>query len=83
VAKGIGCATCHGRVDEMPLMWKEATLWMEWCLSCHRDPARYVRPRDKVFDMTWQRPEDYDAQAAALVRDYGIETAQNCSDCHR
>src|SRR6267378_6676280 len=54
VAKGVGCVTCHGRVDRMPLTTQVASLYMEWCLECHRYPERFVRPRDKVFDMEWQ-----------------------------
>ena len=51
VQKGVGCATCHGRVDQMPLTWKAEPLTMEWCLSCHREPEQHLRPRDEVFDM--------------------------------
>ena len=51
VNKGIGCVTCHGQVDQMPLMWQEQTLQMKWCLQCHYNPEKYLRPRDKVFDM--------------------------------
>ena len=51
VAKGIGCIECHGKVDEMPLMWQEATLHMEWCLDCHRQPEKRVRPREFVYEM--------------------------------
>jgi hypothetical protein len=58
--KGIGCASCHGRVDQMPLMTQVASLQMEWCLDCHRDPARFVRPRDKVFDVAWEPPSEPD-----------------------
>ena len=56
VHKGVGCVTCHGRVDQMPLMWRENTLYMEWCLECHRNPERFVRPREQVFNMDWQPP---------------------------
>ena len=56
VRQGVGCATCHGRVDRMPLMYQEAPLTMAWCLDCHRNPAKYVRPRDQVFNMAWERP---------------------------
>ena len=49
VNKGVGCTTCHGQVDRMPLMWQEQSLQMEWCLDCHRNPERYVRPREAVF----------------------------------
>ena len=55
VNKGVGCTTCHGQVDRMPLMWQEASLQMEWCLDCHRNPERYVRPRDAVFRVDYQR----------------------------
>ena len=58
VHKGVGCTTCHGRVDQMPLMWRENTLYMEWCLECHRNPEQFVRPREQVFNMDWQPPAD-------------------------
>jgi hypothetical protein len=58
VAKGVGCVTCHGRVDHMPLVWQENTLLMEWCLDCHRDPAQNVRPREQVFNMTWDASQE-------------------------
>ena len=57
VNKGIGCSECHGRVDQMPLMYQENTLYMEWCLDCHRNPEMRVRPKDKVFDMAYTAPE--------------------------
>lgn len=83
VSKGIGCATCHGRVDRMNLMWQESSLQMEWCLGCHRDPVPYVRPRSRVFDMRWSPPSDQATQGAELVRAYGIHGRQDCSTCHR
>src|SRR3982750_2595804 len=58
VSKGIGCSTCHGRVDQMPLMYKVNTLYMQWCLECHRNPAQFVRPRDEVFNMAYQYPNN-------------------------
>src|SRR3982074_1891755 len=51
INKGVGCSTCHGRIDTMPLTWRENTLYMDWCLECHRAPERYVRPRQYVFSM--------------------------------
>jgi hypothetical protein len=83
VQKGIGCQSCHGRVDEMPLMWQNASLHMEWCLSCHRNPENNVRPRAEVFNMQWQGTEP--GQARELVKKYGIAPADqmtNCSVCH-
>ena len=56
VNKGVGCTTCHGQVDRMPLMWQEQSLQMEWCLDCHRNPERYVRPREAVFRVDYAPP---------------------------
>lgn len=83
IHKGVGCVTCHGRVDQMPLMWRENTLYMEWCLECHRNPERYVRPREHVFSMDWQPPSDQIALGEKLVREYKIENPTSCSVCHR
>ena len=83
VHKGVGCTTCHGRVDQMPLMWRENTLYMEWCLECHRNPERFVRPREQVFNMDWQPPPDQIALGQKLVQQYKIETLTSCSVCHR
>jgi hypothetical protein len=56
VNKGIGCASCHGRVDEMPLMYEENSLQMEWCLNCHRNPAKNLRPTSEIYNMAWEGP---------------------------
>jgi len=53
VNKGIGCASCHGRVDEMPLMYMQNSLQMEWCLNCHRNPAVNLRPTSEIYNMAW------------------------------
>ena len=83
VHKGVGCVTCHGRVDQMPLMWRENTLYMEWCLECHRNPERFVRPREQVFNMDWQPPSNQIALGQKLVEQYKIESLTSCSVCHR
>jgi len=85
VNKGVGCDTCHGRVDQMPLMWREASLQMEWCLECHREPERYLRPRDQVFNAEWKPPEgDRLAFGQKLVTDYHVQrNLDDCSICHR
>jgi len=54
VNKGIGCASCHGRVDEMPLMYQQNTLQMEWCLNCHRNPVENIRPTAEIYNMAWE-----------------------------
>ncbi len=56
VNKGIGCASCHGRVDEMPIMYMENSLQMEWCLNCHRNPAKNLRPTSEIYNMAWSGP---------------------------
>jgi hypothetical protein len=81
--KGVGCSTCHGPVQQMPLTWQHATLHMEWCLECHRNPERYVRPRDQVFNMDWQPPADQEEKGRELVRAYKIHRRTDCSTCHR
>ncbi len=83
VAKGIGCVSCHGQIDEMPLTAKAQSLQMSFCLDCHRNPAAYVRPRDQVFSMTYQPPADQMALGAKLVKEYDIQIRTDCTVCHR
>ena len=83
VSKGVGCATCHGHVTEMNVLWQYPTLQMEWCLDCHRHPAQYVRPRENVFDMAYEPPGDQLALGSSLVEQYGIKPRTDCSACHR
>src|ERR1051325_2522488 len=83
IHKGVGCSTCHGRVDKMPLMWRENTLYMDWCLDCHRAPERFVRPREYVFSMEYQAPADQLALGQKLVKQYRIQKLTSCSTCHR
>ena len=83
VQKGVGCATCHGPVERMPLMWQHGSLLMEWCLDCHRQPERYVRPRGEVFNMDWQPPSDQLNKGREFVERYHIRSLTSCSTCHR
>lgn len=88
VQKGIGCSTCHGRVDQMPLTRTVQPLTMEWCLDCHRHPERHVRPRAEVFNMEWEPLPGAQQEAAGrkLVQEYAIKDAAqltSCSTCHR
>ncbi len=83
IHKGIGCSTCHGRVDQMPLTWRVNTLFMGWCLDCHRAPERFVRPRDQVFNMEWNPPADQVAMGERLVKEYNIQKLTDCWTCHR
>src|SRR5262249_2120727 len=70
INKGVGCSTCHGRVDRMPLMWQVAPRQMEWCLECHSNPEKFVRPKDKIFEMEWPpvpKPENEENQQTAAA----------------
>jgi hypothetical protein len=78
VNKGIGCESCHGRVDQMPLMYAQNTLQMEWCLDCHRNPAKNLRPTSEIYNMAWEKPaEDRPVWCAANDEKTGVPTAQN------
>jgi hypothetical protein len=99
VNKGVGCDSCHGPVDRMPLMEAETNLQMEWCLNCHRAPEKALRPRSQVFNMRYQqpnreRPIELDGQTFTdqislgdhLKKTYRIRSVQDltsCSTCHR
>jgi hypothetical protein len=99
INKGVGCNTCHGPVDRRPLMFNEYSLQMEWCLDCHRDPAKNLRPRDQVFNMRYEQPSrltpvtmdgkeymDQESLGKDLVEKYKLRTVTDitsCSTCHR
>ncbi len=99
INKGVGCNTCHGPVDRMPLMYNYASLQMEWCLECHRAPEKNLRPRDQVFNMRYEQPSaenpvEFDGQkyldqislGTALKNKYHLRSTQDitsCSTCHR
>jgi hypothetical protein len=81
VNKGVACQTCHGNVNEMPLMWQHGSLLMEWCLDCHRSPDVHLRPRKQVFSMHWI-PES-PTQGPELAAKYDVQSLIHCSACHR
>jgi hypothetical protein len=88
VNKGVGCATCHGKIDQMPLTWKKRTFYMKDCLSCHREPEKYIRPREEVFNLYWKGPTEPKERLAlgrSLIQQYNIDTHRitNCYTCHR
>jgi Cytochrome c7 and related cytochrome c len=86
VQKGIGCASCHGRIDQMPLTYQEPSLLMEWCLNCHRNPEKEIRARDEVFNLRYVAPKDQAELGRKLVQEYGVKdpaSLTSCSVCHR
>ena len=78
VKKGVGCVTCHGRVDRMGTAIAAEAFTMEWCVSCHRDPVRHLRPPEEVTNMEWSTPGD-----AALAARLDVHPTTDCSGCHR
>lgn len=88
VQKGIGCSTCHGAVDQMPITWKAHSLYMRWCLDCHEAPEKFVRPRNQIFNMAWEPPANQIERGRELFREYNISPQRlsqlrDCSMCHR
>ncbi|MGH9445009.1 MAG: cytochrome c3 family protein [Terriglobia bacterium] len=86
VAKGIGCTTCHGPIGDMPITYRQNTLYMRWCINCHKHPWRYIRPKKDVFSVTYKPPADQDAMGRRLVAEYHIKpplVITSCYTCHR
>jgi len=87
VNKGVGCSTCHGRVDQMPLTMQVQSLQMQWCLDCHRNPEMNLRPKADIFRMDWVPPDDQAQQGKDLAENvYHIQSQRvltSCSTCHR
>jgi len=86
IAKGVGCSTCHGRIDQMPITWRVQTLYMKWCIDCHRAPQNHLRPRSEIYDMAWQPPKNQRPLGEKLVAQYHVDVTgrlTNCSTCHR
>jgi hypothetical protein len=83
LAKGIGCVSCHGRVDTMDVVAQRETLSMGWCLECHRKPEPHLRPIDRITDLGWVPDEDGDVLGARLRKEYDVNPTTDCSTCHR
>jgi hypothetical protein len=83
VAKGVGCTTCHGPVGDMPLTWRAKSLQMKWCLECHRDPAKFVRAKDQVFSIDWEKPKNQKEVGEKFVLENHIKSKTDCYACHR
>ena len=88
VQKGIGCSSCHGAVDRMPITWKAHSLYMRWCLDCHNAPERNLRPADQIYNTEWQPPPNQLQRGRKLLEQYHINSTRlqqlaDCSMCHR
>lgn len=86
VNKGMGCTECHGKVNEMAVVWQPQAFFMGYCLNCHRNPENYVRPREEIYNMDYVHPANQAELGRELVAQYGIMPADqltNCWTCHR
>lgn len=83
IKKGVGCETCHGRVDQMALMSQNPSLQMRWCLDCHRNPEQHLRPRDQITTMGYVPSEPQEVLGARLAKEYHVQKLENCWTCHR
>ena len=84
INKGVGCSSCHGRVDEMPITWKATDMTMGWCLSCHRHPESQLRPLGQVYQMDWTTPKyPHTGQDWVMERKIQKDHLTDCSACHR
>jgi hypothetical protein len=85
VNKGIGCTSCHGPIETMPLTAKSQPFYMRNCLACHREPEKFLRPKDRIFDLHWQAPSNQAEVGARLVGAYHIpkDRLTDCYTCHR
>ena len=86
VSKGVGCSSCHGDIANMPAVYQENTLQMEWCVACHREPEKNLRPKAEIFNTKWDINNLSDDERLQLKVDYKIRSKQlmtSCSMCHR
>jgi hypothetical protein len=83
INKGIGCSTCHGQVDEMPLMYRANALNMNWCINCHRHPEEFIRPKSEVFNIDYVYPSNQPELGPQLVKQYSVQSLTDCVTCHR
>jgi hypothetical protein len=83
VRRGVGCISCHGRIDKMEVVFQVETLGMAWCLDCHREPEKHLRPLDKITVMEWTPPEDQLAFGRRLREQYNVNPRTDCWTCHR
>lgn len=83
VNSGISCVNCHGRVDQMEVVYQAKRLSMGWCLECHRAPEKFLRPKDKVYQLDWEPEEDQITLGLKLKETYNINPKEHCSVCHR
>ena len=84
VNRGIGCVSCHGRIDTMEVVYQKSPLSMGWCLDCHRNPDINLRPIDQITNLSFDSATDLtEAQRLEIKNKYHIAPSEDCSTCHR
>jgi len=85
VNRGVSCYSCHGQVNEMPVVFHDKSLSMAWCLECHRNPENFLRPRDQVFNIDWHPPTGTTQreQGLKLKQAWKVNPPEDCAGCHR
>jgi len=83
VNKGVGCVSCHGRVDQMAAVFQVAPLTMGWCLDCHRNPEQHLRPREEITNLAWTADRDQLELGRELIEKYDVHPRTSCTTCHR
>ncbi len=83
VRRGVGCVSCHGRIDTMEVVYKAEPLSMGWCLDCHRNPEQHLRPVEFVTQLDWVPEKDQLALGTELREINDIDPPQDCNTCHR
>lgn len=83
ILKGIGCTTCHGAIGRMDVTYKASTLQMDWCLNCHQEPEKYLRPTDAIFSATYRAPANQLELGRRLAGEFHVQKRLDCYTCHR
>jgi len=83
ITAGVGCTSCHGRVDQMEVVMQMEPLSMGWCLDCHRNPEEHLRPLDQVTNMAWVPSDNHDEIARKYIEDRNLKPPESCTACHR
>ena len=83
ITAGVGCASCHGRVDQMEKVMQVEPLSMSWCLDCHRNPENHIRPADQITNMDWEPSDNHHEIVSKYIKDRNISPPEDCTACHR
>lgn len=83
VNRGISCVSCHGNINHMEVVFHDQPQSMGWCLDCHREPEKNIRPVEYVYDLDWKPQEDQEELGTKLVKEWNVNPPKTCAGCHR